>query len=226
MGIFLRALLWIWRRIVDINTAADVLAFFDLKTAFTAGAGAVAMMFFGATNLDWSAPTVVLVSILAAAGVTVITVFTCSRTRPSFLPARRLLFRHWSLSAGFVLTTSTLPVPAVPRLVIIIRRDFQGVRGPPSVRTIACSPSPVASSCSNWPTLPHCHWSARNWDETTDHRWSYRHLYSSRRLLSLFCLPGSREVPGAGVVARCCSLGWVRCRFVPLVSRSLRIQCC
>ena len=57
---------------------------------------------------------------------------TCSRTRPSFLLAQRLLFRHWSLSAGFGLTTSTLPVPAVPPMVIIIRSALQGLRGQPS----------------------------------------------------------------------------------------------
>src|SRR3977135_523403 len=124
---------------------------------------------------------------------------TCSRTRPSFLLARRLLFRHWSLSAGFMLTTSTLPVPAVPPMVIIIHIDLQGSRGQPSARTIACSSSPVASSCSNWPTLPCCHWSARNWHETTDHRLSYRHSYSSRRLLSPFWLRGWGAVQGDGV---------------------------
>src|SRR5260370_31664280 len=151
---------------------------------------------------------------------------TCSRTRPSFFPAPHLLFRHWSLSAGFVLTTFTLPVPAVPRLVIIIQRDLRGVRGPPSARTIACSSSLVASSCFNWPTLPRCLWSARNWDETTDHHLSYRHSYSSRRLLSLFWLRGLGAVQGVGVVARCCSLAWVRYQSAPLVSPSSTIRYC
>ena len=33
-----------------------------------------------------------------------------------------------------MLTTSTLPVPAVPPMVIIIQRDLQGLRGQPSAR--------------------------------------------------------------------------------------------
>jgi MFS family permease len=111
-------------------------------------------------------------------------------------------------------------------MVIIIHIDLQGLRGQPSARTIACSSSPVASSCSNWPTLPCCHWSARNWHETTDHRLSYQHSYSSRRLWSPFWLRGWGAVQGDGVVGRCCLSGWVRYQSVRLVSRSLTIQSC
>jgi hypothetical protein len=52
--------------------------------------------------------------------------------------------------------------------------------------------------------LPRCRWSARNWDESADHRLFYRHSYSFRRLLSPFWLRGWGAVRRAGGVVRCC----------------------
>jgi hypothetical protein len=74
MGLVLRLLQWLWRRISDINTAADLLDFFDLKTGLFAAVAFVAMMVLGATNFDWSAPGIVLAAILAGAGIAVIVI--------------------------------------------------------------------------------------------------------------------------------------------------------
>jgi hypothetical protein len=74
MGIVARVLGWVWRRWADYQSVVAILDVLDFKTAIGGGVGFVAMTFLGATNMEWSAPTVVLAGLVAGALVSIILV--------------------------------------------------------------------------------------------------------------------------------------------------------
>jgi hypothetical protein len=72
MGIIARFLGWVWRRWADYQSVVAILDVLDFKTAIGGGVGFVAMTFLGATNMEWSAPTVALAGLAAGALVSII----------------------------------------------------------------------------------------------------------------------------------------------------------
>jgi hypothetical protein len=107
MGALLRVLLWTWHRISDAFTLSDLLDLFDLKSAVVAALGFVAMMIFGATNYGWSAPAVVLASLIAAACVSVI--FIAARITIAMFKSKRL--RHLDAPGGGHVAPQTVVTP-------------------------------------------------------------------------------------------------------------------
>jgi hypothetical protein len=74
MGLFARLFGWLWRRWGDYQSVVAILDLLDLKTALGGVFGFVAMIFFGATNMDWSPPAVLLAALAAGALVAIIMV--------------------------------------------------------------------------------------------------------------------------------------------------------
>jgi hypothetical protein len=74
MGVFARVLGFVWKRWADYQSVVALLDLLDFKTAFAGGLGFVGMTFFGATNMDWSAPAVVLAALTAGGLVSFIMV--------------------------------------------------------------------------------------------------------------------------------------------------------
>lgn len=72
MGWLVRIFHWIWRRVSDATTLADLLDLFDLKTAVVAAVGGVVALFVAATNSDWSVQAVLLDALIGAACFAVI----------------------------------------------------------------------------------------------------------------------------------------------------------
>jgi hypothetical protein len=68
MGIFARILRFVWKRWSDYQSVMALLDLLDFKTAIAGGLAFVGMTFFGATNMEWSAPSVMLAA-LAAGGI-------------------------------------------------------------------------------------------------------------------------------------------------------------
>jgi hypothetical protein len=71
MGILARMLGFIWRRWADYQSVVAILDVLDLKTAVGGSLGFVGMIFVGATNMGWSAPTVLLAALAAGALVSI-----------------------------------------------------------------------------------------------------------------------------------------------------------
>ena len=85
MGIVGRIIGWVWRRFADYNTLIALLDLIDAKTIVPIVAAWIGMMFFGATNTEWSAPGVVVAACVVGAcvGIIVIAVrFVISRGSP------------------------------------------------------------------------------------------------------------------------------------------------
>jgi hypothetical protein len=74
MGVLARFLGFIWKRWADYQSVVALLDVLDFKTAVVGGLAFVGMTFFGATNMDWSAPAVVLAALGAGALVSFIMV--------------------------------------------------------------------------------------------------------------------------------------------------------
>lgn len=74
MGILARVLGFVWRRWADYQSVVAILDVLDIKTAVGGGLGFLGMIFIGATNMNWSAPTVILAALAAGALVSIIMV--------------------------------------------------------------------------------------------------------------------------------------------------------
>jgi hypothetical protein len=74
MGIFARLFGWLWRRWGDWQSVVALLDLLDFKTAIFGFLGFLAMTFYGATNMDWSPPAVLLAALAAGALVSIILV--------------------------------------------------------------------------------------------------------------------------------------------------------
>jgi hypothetical protein len=72
MGSVVRLIRWAWNRWADYQSVVAIFDLLDAKTIAGGVGGFLAMMVFGATNPDWSAPTVVLAALIAGACVAVI----------------------------------------------------------------------------------------------------------------------------------------------------------
>lgn len=103
MGIILRALRFIWRRIADVGTAADVLDFIDLKTVvWGAVVGFFAMIGLGALNYEWSPATVFIAALVAAILAALFALL---------LRALWLAFKHRPAKVADVVLQSNRPAP-------------------------------------------------------------------------------------------------------------------
>ena len=74
MGLLLRGIRWIWNRIGDAYTVADLADLFDLKTAGIAILGFLGMLIFGSANYEWSPQTILLAALIAGACVAIIVI--------------------------------------------------------------------------------------------------------------------------------------------------------
>ena len=96
MGILARVLRFLWQRWADYQSVLAILDVLDFKTAVVAAFAFVAMTFFGATNMEWSAPAVVLAALSTAALVSIIvtSVRMFWRSRPAQPSGARDLATH------------------------------------------------------------------------------------------------------------------------------------
>ncbi|MET4065923.1 hypothetical protein ABID58_000697 [Bradyrhizobium sp. S3.2.6] len=76
MGLVARAIRWLWKRWSDYQSVVAILDILDLKTAIGGLLGFIGMTLFGATNMQWSPPAVILAGLVAGALVSVILVAT------------------------------------------------------------------------------------------------------------------------------------------------------
>jgi hypothetical protein len=74
MGIVARIIGWVWRRFADYNTLIALLDLIDAKTIVPIVVAWIGMMFFGATNTEWSAPGVVVTACVVGACVGIIVI--------------------------------------------------------------------------------------------------------------------------------------------------------
>jgi hypothetical protein len=72
MGIMARILGFVWRRWADYQSVVALADVLDIKTAIGGAFGFLGMTFIGATNMNWSAPTVILAALAAGALVSII----------------------------------------------------------------------------------------------------------------------------------------------------------
>jgi hypothetical protein len=117
MGMFLQLFRFLWARWADYNSVMALLDLFDWKTWLSALAGAVAMVFFGSLNMEWSPQTILLAALAAAAFVAVIIAAVRSILWPRVLVAQikdiaEAELRDWSLRELFAYLAPHLPPTA------------------------------------------------------------------------------------------------------------------
>jgi hypothetical protein len=128
MGILARLVGFIWRRWADYQSVVALLDVLDFKTAIGGGLGFVIMTFIGATNMDWSAPAVVLAALAAGALVSII------------LVAVRVLWRTMPAKTAEEANTNV----ADNRSASSLMEDYQAGKWAPSY-------PPLRGAAPDWP---------------------------------------------------------------------------